>query len=100
MKAVRRRTGFDRYVEEEMKSPGFAASYAEARKEVASTDDIIRALQAAKRRSRVRLADIARQMDTTTSVVQAWLKGSDTLTLHNLVRLAQILHLKLVLTRN
>ncbi len=46
-------TGFDRYFEQRMKDPTFAAQYHETRTEIDATDKLIRALEMAREHAAV-----------------------------------------------
>lgn len=56
------RTGFDKFVEEQMKSPPVARAYAEARAEIDAVDRIIRALDDARSQQGMTKAELARAM--------------------------------------
>ena len=49
--AARTKTGFDRYFDDRMKAPAFAAEYRQARAEIDAVDTLIRALDEARERS-------------------------------------------------
>jgi DNA-binding phage protein len=68
--ARRAPTGFDRYFDERMKDPAFAAEYAEARAEIDAVDSLIRALEEARERSGLTKADLARRIRAKPEIVR------------------------------
>lgn len=55
-----RKTGFDKYFDEQMKKPSFARAHAAARAEIDAIDRIVRELDAARDRLGMSKADLAR----------------------------------------
>jgi DNA-binding phage protein len=54
------KTGFDKFVDEQMRSPSFAREYAAARAEVDAVDQIVRAIDVARERLGMTKAQLAR----------------------------------------
>lgn len=97
--ARRTRTGFDKYFEERMKDPAFAAEYRLARAEIDATDLLIRALDNARKKSGLSKADLARRIDAKPEVVRRLLTDEDSNpTMNTVFRVADALgyHIKLV----
>jgi len=59
---VRKKSAFDRYVDEQMKSPGFAAEYKRVGAEIRAIDDLIRRVEAARLELGMTKADLARKI--------------------------------------
>lgn len=89
-------TGFDRYFEQEMKDPEFAAEYKSARKEIDSIDEVIRALDAAREEAGLSKAALARLANMKPEVVRRLFtaEGANP-TLDTIVKLAGALNLTL-----
>jgi DNA-binding phage protein len=97
--ARRDKTGFDRYVDERMKDPAFAAAYAEARAEIDAVDSLIRALDRARERSGLTKAELARRIRAKPEIVRRLLTNSrGNPTMSTVLTLASALgfHLELV----
>ncbi len=95
----RTRTGFDRYFDERMKDPAFAAEYSEARAEIDAVDTLIRALDQARERSGLTKADLARRIRAKPEIVRRLLtdaSGNPTMTTVLEVASALGCHLELV----
>ena len=96
------KTGFDRYFEQRMKDRKFANEYAGARAEVDTTDTLIRALEAARERSGVTKADLARRINAKPEIVRRLLTLTDgNPTMETVLKVATALgyHLELVRSR-
>ena len=95
----KQQTGFDRYFEQRMQSPTFAAEYREARAEIDATDKLIRALDAARERAGMTKADLARQINSKPEVIRRLLTVADgNPTMDTVLKIATALgcHLELV----
>lgn len=57
------KTGFDDYFEKQLRDPSFAKEYAAARSTIDATDDLIRALDAARIDRNLSKAELARLVD-------------------------------------
>lgn len=68
--ARKTKTGFNKYVEQQMKDPEFATAYRLARAEIDATDVLIRALDAARKRNGVSKAALARRIETKPETVR------------------------------
>lgn len=100
--AAKRKTGFDRYFEQRMGEPSFAANYREARAEIDAADTLIRALEAARARTGMTKADLARRIETSPEVIRRLLTASDgNPTMSTVLKVASVLgyHLELVANR-
>ncbi len=64
------KTGFDKFVDAQMKSPSFAKDYAEARALVDAIDTMVRALDAAREKSGLTKAALADAIDARPEVVR------------------------------
>lgn len=64
------KTGFDRYFDKRMKDGEFAAVYAEARSEIDSVDQLMRALDRVREKGGLSKADLARKMETQPETVR------------------------------
>ena len=67
---ARRKTGFDKFFDEQMKSPGFAAGYAEARATIDATDHLVRALDSARVKTGMTKAELARLISVKPEIVR------------------------------
>ena len=97
--ARRTKTGFDRYFDERMKEPVFAAEYAKARAEIDAVDTLIRALDQARERSGMTKAGLARRIRAKPEIVRRLLTdagGNPTMTTVLKVASALGCHLELV----
>jgi ribosome-binding protein aMBF1 (putative translation factor) len=93
-------TGLDKFFDDQMKSPSFAKSYAEARAEVDAIDGIVRALDAAREKSGVTKADLAAAIDARPEVVRRlFTQKKPNPTLSTLIRLAAALGYRVELVR-
>ncbi len=96
-----RKTGFDKFFNEQMKSTSFAKSYAEARAEVDAIDRLVRALDAARERSGLTKADLAEAIDARPEVIRRlFTQKNPNPTLSTLIRLAAALGYRVQLVRN
>jgi ribosome-binding protein aMBF1 (putative translation factor) len=98
MTARRKKTGFDRFFDEQMKDPGFAAGYAEERAKIDAVDRVIRVLDEARLELGMSKAELARQISATPEIVRRLFTVKDpNPTLNTIARLAQVLGLRLEL---
>ena len=63
-----RKTGFDKFLDEQMAAPSFAKEYGEARAEIDAIDRIVRALDLARDKSGMSKADLARAISAKRSL--------------------------------
>ncbi len=97
--ARKTKTGFDRYFDERMKEPAFAAEYAGARTEIDAIDALIRALDQAREHSGLTKAELARRISATPAMVRRLLTdtaGNPTMSTVLKVAAALNCHLELV----
>jgi DNA-binding phage protein len=95
------RTGFDRYLGERMKDAEFAAAYTEARSEIASVDQLMRALDQAREEGGLSKADLARKMETQPEVVRRLLTTDEpNPTLGTVIKMARSMGYSLALVRS
>lgn len=98
----RPKTAFDRYYDEQMKDPAFAAEYRAARAEIDAIDKLIRALDAARLINGVSKAELARKIGAQPEMVRRLLtapKGNPTMDTVLKVATALGYHLELVPNR-
>ncbi len=101
MPRPKKRTGLDKFFDEQMKSPSFAKSYAEARAEVDAIDEMVRALDAAREKSGLTKADLAAAIDARPEVVRRlFTQKNPNPTLSTLIRLAAALGYRVELVRD
>jgi ribosome-binding protein aMBF1 (putative translation factor) len=99
--ARRTKTGFDKFFDEQVKSPSFARSYTEARAEVDAIDKLVRALDAARERSGLTKADLAAAIEARPEVVRRlFTTKNPNPTLSTLIRLAAALGYRIELVRD
>jgi DNA-binding phage protein len=65
-----RKTAFDRYVDEQKKSPTFAAEYERVGAEILAVDDLIRLIDAERVDLGMSKADLARKVSTTPAAMR------------------------------
>ncbi len=97
--AGRTKTGFDRYFDDRMKDPTFAAEYTQARVEIDAIDGLIRALDQARERSSLTKADLARRIHSKPEIVRRLLTDAGgNPTMSTVLKVASALgcHLELV----
>jgi ribosome-binding protein aMBF1 (putative translation factor) len=100
MRRPKKKTGFDRFFAEQMRSPSFAKSYAEAHAEVDAIDGMVRALDAAREKSGLTKADLAAAIDARPEVVRRlFTQQNPNPTLRTLFRLAAALGYRVELVR-
>jgi len=88
----KRKTGFDRYFDERMRDPDFAAEYRDARSAIDSTDALIRALESARAGEGASKADIARRMGTKPEAIRRlFTRAKANPTMNTVIRLAAAL---------
>lgn len=96
-----KKTGLDKFFGEQMKSPSFAKSYAEARAEVDAIDGMVRALDAAREKAGLTKADLAAAIDARPEVVRRLFTQKDpNPTISTLIRLAGALGYRVELVRD
>jgi len=66
----RRKTGFDKFVDAQMKNTGFTAAYAKAKQEIFTVDAIVRALDAARVDLGMSKAELARRISARPEIVR------------------------------
>ncbi len=97
----RRKTGFDKFFDEQMKAPEFAAGYEQARREIDAVDRIVRALDKARIDVGMSKAELARKVSTTPEVVRRLLtEERANPTIATVVKLAEVLGLRVELVPN
>jgi DNA-binding phage protein len=72
-----RKTAFDRYVDEQKKSPTFAAEYERVGAEVRAVDDLIRLIDAERVDLGMSKADLARKVSTTPAAMRRLLTSGE-----------------------
>lgn len=98
--AVKRVTGFDRYVATRMKSKTFADAHAQATAEISATDAIVRKIDEARDRAQITKAVLARRAGMSPEAVRRLLTAQDVNpTLDTISRLATELGMKLTLVK-
>ena len=99
--AARPKTGFDRYFDDRMRDPAFAAEYRQARAEIDAVDTLIRVLDQARKRSGLSKAALARRIDAKPEIVRRLLTdaGSNP-TMTTVLKLASALNCRLELVPN
>jgi ribosome-binding protein aMBF1 (putative translation factor) len=96
-----RKTGFNKFFDDQMKSSSFAKSYTEARAEVGAIDRMVRALDAARERSGLTKADLAAAIEARPEVVRRlFTTKQPNPTLSTLIRLAAALGYRVELVRD
>ncbi len=96
-----RKTGFDKFFDEQMKSPSFAKSYAKARAEVDAIDAMVLALDAAREESGMTKAGLAASIEARPEVVRRlFTQKNPNPTLSTLIRVAGVLGYRVELVRN
>jgi DNA-binding phage protein len=98
----RPKTAFDRYFDEQMKDPAFAAEYRAGRAEIDAIDKLIRALDAARLISGLSKAELARKIGAQPEMVRRLLtapRGNPTMDTVLKVATALGFHLELVPNR-
>ncbi|MGH7269821.1 MAG: helix-turn-helix domain-containing protein [Polyangiaceae bacterium] len=97
----RTKTGFDKFLDQQVKSPSFAKSYAEARSEVDAIDVMVRALDVAREKSGLTKADLATSIDARPEVVRRlFTQKNPNPTISTLIRLAAALGYRVELVRD
>lgn len=94
----RPKTGFDQFVEAQMKNERFAAEHAKAKQEILAVDEIVRALDAARVDLGMSKAELARQISTRPEVVRRlFTDEAANPTMATVVKLAEALNLRIEL---
>jgi ribosome-binding protein aMBF1 (putative translation factor) len=70
MATKRKKTGFDRYFDEQMEDPAFREGYERIRREIDSVDQLVRALDEARVRAGMTKADLARKISAKPEVLR------------------------------
>jgi ribosome-binding protein aMBF1 (putative translation factor) len=95
-----KKTGLDKFFDDQMESASFAKNYAEARAEVDAIDGMVRALDDAREKSGLTKADLAAAIDARPEVVRRLFTQKDpNPTLSTLIRLAAALGYRVELVR-
>jgi len=94
--AGKRKTAFDRYLDERLKDDEFAREYADARAEINAIDQIMRLLDKARKELNLSKADLARRIGAKPEIVRRLLttEGPNP-TIATVVKLAAALNLRL-----
>ena len=91
------KTGFDRFVDEQMRSPSFAKAYEEARAEVDAVDRIVREIDRARRQLGMTKAELGRAAGIRPELVRRLFTSEEpNPTLETVMRVMQPVGLKLV----
>ncbi len=94
----RRKTGFDKFVAEQMKRPRFAAAYQRARAEIGAVDDLIRVLDEKRVAVGMTKAELARRIAASPEVVRRLLTADHANpTVETVLRIAEAVGLRLSL---
>ena len=94
--AGKRKTAFDRYLDEKLKDEEFAREYAEARAEITTIDQIIRLLDTARKELNLSKAELARRIGAKPEIVRRLLTAEDpNPTIATVVKIAAALNLRL-----
>jgi ribosome-binding protein aMBF1 (putative translation factor) len=92
LRMASRKTGFDRFFDEQMRDPSFARGYRHARNEIDAVDRIIRALDAARIDLGISKAELARQISAKPEIVRRLLTAkAPNPTLSTVVKIAAAL---------
>ena len=75
--STRKKTAFDRYVDEKKKSPTFAAEYERVGAEIRAVDDLIRLVDAERVDLGMSKADLARKVSTTPAAMRRLLTSGE-----------------------
>ena len=93
-------TGFDRYFDQRMKDPAFAAEYEKTRREIDTVDEFVRALDAAREAAGLTKTALAKRVNMKPEVVRRLFTAeAPNPTLETVVKLAGALNLSLGLVR-
>jgi DNA-binding phage protein len=93
-----RKTGFDKFVAEQMKRPRFSAAYTRARAEIRAVDDLIRSLDEQRIAIGMTKAELARRISASPEVVRRLLTVQDANpTMETVLRVAEAVGLRLAL---
>ena len=96
-----RKTGFEEFFDEQMKSPSLARSYAKARAEVDAIDAMVRALDATREKSGMTKAGLAASIEARPEVVRRlFTQKNPNPTLSTLIRVAAVLGYRIELVRD
>ncbi len=92
----KRKTAFDRYLDERLKDDEFAREYAGARAEIDAIDQIMRLLDKARRELNLSKADLARRIGAKPEIVRRLLTAEEpNPTIATVVKIAAALNLRL-----
>jgi ribosome-binding protein aMBF1 (putative translation factor) len=95
-----KKTGLDKFFDDQMKSVSFAKNYAKARAEVDAIDGMVRALDGAREKAGLTKADLAAAIDARPEVVRRlFTRKNPNPTLSTLIRLAAALGYRVELVR-
>lgn len=95
---TRRKTGFDKFFDEQMKDPAFSAGYSDARAEIDAVDRIVRVLDEARVETGLTKAELARLISAKPEIVRRlFTSASPNPTLATVAKLASALGYKLEL---
>src|SRR5229473_2633857 len=96
---ARTKTGFDEFLEQQLKDKKFAAQYRKARAEIDAVDKLIRALDSARVLSGISKAELARKIQTRPEFIRRLFTAKDSNpTVETVLRLATTLgyHFELI----
>lgn len=92
----KRKTAFDRYLNERLTDEEFARDYSEAQAEINTIDQIIRHLDDARKELNLSKADLARKIGARPEIVRRLLTAEDpNPTISTVVKMATALNLRL-----
>ena len=94
-------TAFDRYFQQRMKDPEFAGAYLDARGQIDSVDQLMRALDRAREEGGLSKADLARKMETQPEAVRRLFTAVEpNPTLGTVIKMARSMGYSLALVRS
>ncbi len=96
----RKKSAFDRFVDEQMESPTFAAERERARAEITAVDDLIRSIDSARLELGLSKADLARQITSSPEAIRRLLTSrSANPTLRTVLEVLGAVGLRLTVTK-
>ena len=96
----KRKTGFDKFFDAQMKSPSVSKEYAKARAEIDAIDTFMRTLDALREKQSLSKASLAKKMETSDAVVRRLLTSRNANpTLETVMKMAEVLGYRVELVR-
>jgi ribosome-binding protein aMBF1 (putative translation factor) len=99
MAMASRKTGFDKFFDKQMRKPSLARGYKKARAEIDAVDQLVRALDAARIKTGMSKAELARVISAKPEIIRRLFTSKANPTLETVTKIAEALGYRLELVK-